>query len=334
MTSSVREYAVLYLGARGAGGGSSIGGGNAILSTGQHAIDGPEHTGALDLDELGDVDLTGLSDGDYIVFDLASATWVPTSPTPDPADAVSIVPSSGASLEIDFAVAHWWDITLTDDCTLTIVNPPAVGFVGELRLVFRQGTGGPWGVTYPAAVQWPDDDGLAGGPAPSLHTDEDAQDVVILTTVDAGVTWGGTYDDASPLADYLVGAAHPGLPNAIAVGTTPGGELGGTWASPTVDATHSGSSHAAAQAAAEATAAAALAAHIAASGGAGLLTVDAGSPTYDDSGDDVVITLATVWGYNVDGPYYDSAGAATGEEAILAIDGATGEFVVVPYAPA
>jgi hypothetical protein len=27
------------------------------------------------------------------------------------------------------------------------------------------------------------------------------------------------------------------------VGTTPGGELGGTWASPTVDATHSGSAH-------------------------------------------------------------------------------------------
>ena len=46
------------------------------------------------------------------------------------------------------------------------------------------------------------------------------------------------------------------------MGTSPGGELGGTWASPTVDATHSGSSHAGVQAAAEATAAAALAAHL------------------------------------------------------------------------
>ncbi len=45
---------------------------------------------------------------------------------------------------------------------------------------------------------------------------------------------------------------------------TPGGELGGTWASPTVDATHSGSTHASIQAAAEATAASALAAHVAA----------------------------------------------------------------------
>lgn len=45
-------------------------------------------------------------------------------------------------------------------------------------------------------------------------------------------------------ADYLVGTAQAGLSSEIVVGTTPGGELGGTWGSPTVDATHSGSSHA------------------------------------------------------------------------------------------
>lgn len=48
---------------------------------------------------------------------------------------------------------------------------------------------------------------------------------------------------APSTADYLVGTADGGLSNEIAVGTTPGGELGGTWASPTVDATHAGSSH-------------------------------------------------------------------------------------------
>jgi hypothetical protein len=47
----------------------------------------------------------------------------------------------------------------------------------------------------------------------------------------------------------------------VVVGATPGGELGGTWASPTIDASHSGSTHAATQSAAEATAAAALTAH-------------------------------------------------------------------------
>jgi hypothetical protein len=63
--------------------------------------------------------------------------------------------------------------------------------------------------------------------------------------------------------DYLVGTASGALSAEIVVGTTPGGELGGTWASPTVDATHSGSTHAATQAAAEATAASALSSHVA-----------------------------------------------------------------------
>lgn len=50
-------------------------------------------------------------------------------------------------------------------------------------------------------------------------------------------------DAAPPSVDYLVGTASGGLSAEIVVGTTPGGELGGTWASPTVDATHSGSAH-------------------------------------------------------------------------------------------
>jgi hypothetical protein len=48
---------------------------------------------------------------------------------------------------------------------------------------------------------------------------------------------------APTTADYLVGTTDAGLSAEIVVGTSPGGELGGTWASPTVDATHSGSAH-------------------------------------------------------------------------------------------
>jgi hypothetical protein len=70
---------------------------------------------------------------------------------------------------------------------------------------------------------------------------------------------GGAPTDAT----YLVTTAHGDLTAEVVVGATPGGELGGTWAVPTVDATHSGSSHASVQAAAEATAAAALSAHAA-----------------------------------------------------------------------
>jgi hypothetical protein len=56
---------------------------------------------------------------------------------------------------------------------------------------------------------------------------------------DVSLVFGG----APTNADYLVGTANAGLSAEIVVGTTPGGELGGTWAAPTVDATHSGSSH-------------------------------------------------------------------------------------------
>lgn len=85
------------------------------------------------------------------------------------------------------------------------------------------------------------------------------------SSTDYDTSWqdetGGGGGGAPTDVDYLVGTASGSLSAEIVVGTSPGGELGGTWASPTVDATHSGSSHAGVQAAAEATAAAALSAH-------------------------------------------------------------------------
>ena len=44
-------------------------------------------------------------------------------------------------------------------------------------------------------------------------------------------------------ADFLVGTAQAGLSAEIVVGEAPGGELGGSWGTPTVAATHSGSPH-------------------------------------------------------------------------------------------
>lgn len=62
-------------------------------------------------------------------------------------------------------------------------------------------------------------------------------------TVDATHS-GSAHSSLAPVgADYLVGTANGTLTSEIVVGTSPGGELGGTWASPTVDTTHSGSAH-------------------------------------------------------------------------------------------
>lgn len=54
------------------------------------------------------------------------------------------------------------------------------------------------------------------------------------------VTDIGSAAGAPTTADYLVGTAQGGLSAEIVVGTSPGGELGGTWASPTVDIVHAG----------------------------------------------------------------------------------------------
>lgn len=51
-------------------------------------------------------------------------------------------------------------------------------------------------------------------------------------------TFGGGVDLTG--VNFLVGTATGLLSGEIVAGTTPGGELGGTWASPTVDATHGG----------------------------------------------------------------------------------------------
>lgn len=70
---------------------------------------------------------------------------------------------------------------------------------------------------------------------------------IAATTVQAAIEEVATEaggGGAPTTADYLVGTAQAGLSAEIVVGATPGGELGGTWASPTVDPTHSGSAHA------------------------------------------------------------------------------------------
>jgi hypothetical protein len=67
---------------------------------------------------------------------------------------------------------------------------------------------------------------------------------IAATDVQAAIAEVASEAGGAPTtADYLVGTAQAGLSAEIVVGTTPGGELGGTWASPTVDTVHSGSAH-------------------------------------------------------------------------------------------
>jgi hypothetical protein len=90
------------------------------------------------------------------------------------------------------------------------------------------GTGSPEGaVTAYIGSLWLASDGTTGT---TLWVKEAGTGNTGWVAVAAG-TGGG----APTTADYLVGTANGGLSAEIVVGTSPGGELGGTWASPTID---------------------------------------------------------------------------------------------------
>lgn len=114
---------------------------------------------------------------------------------------VTTVGSSGATESLDLSSANWFDITLTDNCTLTFSNPPDV--VGEWTLILRQDATGSRTVTWPGTVQWQDTDGTSGGSAPTLFTAPTAVDVIVITTLDGGATYGGASEGAGGVGSDL-----------------------------------------------------------------------------------------------------------------------------------
>ena len=90
------------------------------------------------------------------------------------------------------------------------------------------------------------EDGEHGFRVGTLWQNEDGDAWMLRDNTDGAAVWIQFASGGVDLTgvNFLVGTATGLLSAEIAVGTTPGGELGGTWASPTVDATHSGSAHA------------------------------------------------------------------------------------------
>ena len=66
---------------------------------------------------------------------------------------------------------------------------------------------------------------------------------MVILTYRGEVVSSSVQTNAPNNATYLTTTANSTLTAEVVVGSTPGGELGGTWSSPTVDSTHSGSAH-------------------------------------------------------------------------------------------
>jgi hypothetical protein len=76
-----------------------------------------------------------------------------------------------------------------------------------------------------------------------INADNPPTDGHYLTYDSTGANFAWVSPPAPNDADYLVGTADGDLSAEIVVGTAPGGELGGTWASPTVDSVHADGAH-------------------------------------------------------------------------------------------
>jgi hypothetical protein len=92
--------------------------------------------------------------------------------------------NSGAALAINWNDGIQQRVTLTANVTITLSNPHAGG---RYLLVLTQGSGAPYTVSWPMAVQW------AGGMAPTLSTAQNDIDICTLAYTDAG---GGIYTAA------------------------------------------------------------------------------------------------------------------------------------------
>lgn len=95
---------------------------------------------------------------------------------------------SAATRDVDLTSGNSFAFTLTQNCTITLSNPPASGTYGKVRIrITQDGAGGAYTVAWPSGVDW------AGGSAPTMSTGNNAVDIFFLETDDGGTTWYGSY---------------------------------------------------------------------------------------------------------------------------------------------
>jgi hypothetical protein len=125
--------------------------------------------------------LTGLADNDHPQYALT---------TDGEQHVINVVAASGSTETLDLADGNVHDVTLTDDCTLTLAGATN-GVECQMRILLRQGASPPHLVTWPGSVEW------VGGVEPTLQTALNSWDWVSLVTLDGGTTWYGQHAGTS-----------------------------------------------------------------------------------------------------------------------------------------
>lgn len=130
-----------------------------------------------------------------------AAEWQPigNSSVGDHSHAETVIEDdTGSAYTVDVSLGTVYDLTLTDDATLTF-DGAVDGQADSFTLILHQpSAGGPYTVTWPASVVWPDDT------EPTLSIDPDAVDILTFLTVDGGTTWFGFMGGSGSAASALI----------------------------------------------------------------------------------------------------------------------------------
>lgn len=177
--------------------GQALAGGSTLDAT--YSGTDVDVTTGLPLDGLLDVNVPAPDDQDVLTWDAGAGEWIAAPGGTGSGLDVELVTvaAAGATETIDVSTARTWDVTLTDDLTVTLTGA-VNGEAWFVTLLLRQdGTGG-WDVTWPGSVEWP-----TGG-APTIDPDPNALTVVTLGTVDGGTVWLGFPTGGGTAAAFTV----------------------------------------------------------------------------------------------------------------------------------
>ncbi|MGI0076975.1 MAG: hypothetical protein ACREAU_06185, partial [Nitrosopumilaceae archaeon] len=98
---------------------------------------------------------------------------------------VKTSPAVGATTTLDLENGNTFEVTLTQNTTVVISNPPASGNAGNFTFIVTQDGTGSRTITWPGSVRW------SGGTPPTLTTTAGKTDILTFVTTDGGSTWYG-----------------------------------------------------------------------------------------------------------------------------------------------
>lgn len=97
---------------------------------------------------------------------------------------INVIGNTGASCNINLANGAYVTATLNQTTTFTFTTGVTVGALG-FALQLTNGSGGPYTITWPASVKWPNN------AIPTRTTTDSKTDVWVFNSTDNGTSWYG-----------------------------------------------------------------------------------------------------------------------------------------------